>query len=305
MSRIALTIQAGPNTGQRLVFQQSPITFGRQSDRDIVIDLAAVSREHGEIRKQDEHWLVINQSPNGTKVGRKKVGSKGKFLNDGHAIYVGGLKLIHVDLLPVDSGGLEEPQDHVDEERNAEAAVATSSIMKGRGRVFMGIGIFWAFLLGLVIFLTMTSPGDNDDENLTRLTEQEIRAVVEAPLDRQSSDERRMNHSLGEAQRYFALSKTQPQALYEAYVHYRLAQSYAPEGKLADPIDQVRAREVSNQLADRVVELYETAIQNQRSGRYADAEKSWRELVDLFEDTESPIFENAQKHLRQARRHTR
>ena len=66
-------------------------TLGRESDNDIVLDEAAVSRKHAEIITNESGYHLRDlDSTNGTFVNRQKVGEGQHLLNHGDVIRLGG-----------------------------------------------------------------------------------------------------------------------------------------------------------------------------------------------------------------------
>lgn len=60
---IKLTIKSGPQAGTILDFDKESVAVGRGPENDIVLSLdAKVSRQHGEFRRSEEGWKVVNLS---------------------------------------------------------------------------------------------------------------------------------------------------------------------------------------------------------------------------------------------------
>jgi hypothetical protein len=80
-----------PN-GDRIECGEDPVTIGRLAECDIPLADANVSRRHAEVRRQDDHFVVVDLgSTNGTRVNG--AGVKERALNDGDEITVGSTTL--------------------------------------------------------------------------------------------------------------------------------------------------------------------------------------------------------------------
>lgn len=303
MSRIRITIAAGSSAGQQFIFEQERVTFGRAADNDVVIDLDAVSREHGELVFENGRWWLHNHSSNPTKLGKRRVKSRPRPITGFQSIDVGGLPLMKVEANPAPSPAVDEPDT---EEEQATPETDAGSRTMGKAKVWGGIAAFWVVLLALVAVLTTLDTGGETDTGPQRLTEREIENEIEAPIPSEPENERRMNALLDEARRYYSLIGSDRGALFEAYRHYRQAKAHAPDQQLPDPIDDIRYREVVQQLRTAITEKYQRAFRDFESGRYLSAERDLRDLTNtLYPDSDSRIFRNAQELLRAARRESR
>ena len=88
----------GPGAGRRAVFTEAPVTFGRESDNALIVPDKIISRRHGEFRLDKDGWLLVNLSPNGTKVGRNLVTDKPRRLRDRDVVSVGDQPLFKVGI---------------------------------------------------------------------------------------------------------------------------------------------------------------------------------------------------------------
>lgn len=304
MSRIRITVAAGSSAGQQFIFEQDRVTFGRSPENDVVIDLDAVSREHGELVFENGRWWLRNHSTNPTTLGKRRVKSKPRPFSGLQSVHVGGLQLMKVEADPAPAPLANDGNDP--EEGEASDAADANEPRKGRAKVWGGIAAFWVVLLALVALLTTLDTGGEADPGIQRLTERQIDNAIDSPIPSEPANERRMNAQVEEARRYFSLIDSDRGALYEAYRNYRQAKAHAPEQQLPQPIDDIRYREVVNRLSTAVTEKYEQAFRDYQSGKYLAAERALRDLTNtLYPDSDSRIFQNAQKLLRAARRESR
>ncbi len=303
MSRIRITVAAGSSAGQQFIFEQERVTFGRSADNDVVIDLDAVSREHGELVLENGQWFLHNHSANPTTLGKRRVKAKPRPFTGLQSVRVGGLPLMRVEANPAPLPAADEAE-HDDEDASPEADAGSRRI--GKAKVWGGIAAFWVVLLALVAVLTTLDTGGETDPGLQRLTQREIENEIESPIRPAPENERRMNALLIEARRYFSLIDSDRGALYEAYRHYRQAKAHAPDQQLPQPIDDIRYREVVERLSSAVTTKYQQAFRDFQSGKHLAAERDLRDLTNtLYPDSDSRTFRSAQELLRAARRESR
>ena len=302
MSRVRITLAAGGSAGQQMIFDPPRVTFGRSGDSDIVFDLEAVSRRHGELVFEHGKWMLHNHSPNGTKVGRRTVKSKPKPVTGLKTIRVGSLPLMRVEVDPAVPVAAEEAAD----EPGDGGAAASGSKGSARLKIWLGIAAFWVVLLGLVMVLSTLNPGgDADADDVERLSRQRIETLITRPVETEAVNERRRNAALARARRHYGLIGSDPGALFACYEAYRQAKALSENATLPEAIDELRYREVESRLLEEVTERYEAAYTDYRSGRYLAAERAWRELAQLYPNPDSVIFDNAQAFLRASRQRSR
>jgi serine phosphatase RsbU (regulator of sigma subunit)/pSer/pThr/pTyr-binding forkhead associated (FHA) protein len=83
----------GPDANQLVKFEQAKLVMGRHPDCDLVLDTAAVSRQHAQILHDGDHyWLEDLHSRNGTFVNGKQIQSRHPLI-DGDRLKVGELLL--------------------------------------------------------------------------------------------------------------------------------------------------------------------------------------------------------------------
>ena len=86
-----LIVQGGPNSGMTIPLLEGPITLGRRSDNDAVVDESTVSRRHALIMKTVAGFILrdLNTS-NGTFVNRERIGQGEYLLRHGDRICLAG-----------------------------------------------------------------------------------------------------------------------------------------------------------------------------------------------------------------------
>ena len=85
-----LIVEGGPNHGATIALSPGTTTLGRQTDRDVVLDDAAASREHVLIVASDgDYHLRDLSSTNGTFLNRHRIGEGDHPLKHGDVLYFG------------------------------------------------------------------------------------------------------------------------------------------------------------------------------------------------------------------------
>jgi sigma-B regulation protein RsbU (phosphoserine phosphatase) len=87
-------IQSGPRRGKRLRINRDRLVIGRHPGCDIVLESAAVSRQHAEVSRIDGGiWLTDLCSRNGTAVNGRQITERHR-LQEGDEVVVGDLRLL-------------------------------------------------------------------------------------------------------------------------------------------------------------------------------------------------------------------
>ena len=88
-----LVVQRGPNAGSRYLLDQELVRLGRHPEADILLDDVTVSRQHAEIRRTPEGYVVTDAgSLNGTYLNRKRV--EEALLRNADELQVGRFRLV-------------------------------------------------------------------------------------------------------------------------------------------------------------------------------------------------------------------
>src|SRR3984893_2358586 len=88
-----LVVKRGPNSGSRLLLDQTTTYPGRHPGSDIFLDDVTVSRRHAEFRREDDEFKIVDVgSLNGTYVNREAVESAG--LRNGDEVQIGKFRLV-------------------------------------------------------------------------------------------------------------------------------------------------------------------------------------------------------------------
>ena len=86
-----LLVRGGPNSGAIVALAGGPITIGRRSDNDVVVDETTVSRRHSLIMETPDGYVVRDlNTTNGTYVNQNRLDQAERVLHHGDQIRLGG-----------------------------------------------------------------------------------------------------------------------------------------------------------------------------------------------------------------------
>lgn len=89
-----LVVARGPQAGRQITLSRSPVQLGRSSGCHVVLDDVTVSRQHAEITRDDDQYVVTDLgSLNGTYVNRSPV-ERTAVLKDGDELWIGIFRLV-------------------------------------------------------------------------------------------------------------------------------------------------------------------------------------------------------------------
>jgi hypothetical protein len=304
---IQLQIRAGNSTGKRLLFQESPITFGRDGDNHLVVDLPTVSRHHGELQCDADRWFLVNLSANGTQLGKNRVTGKRRELSDGQVVSIGDQAVFEISLGPAVSGSAEvEPGAQPGAGTDGQGAEVSGNALSGRAKLWIGIGVYLLVMLGGVIFFsTLDRDGQGDGlQGLGRLTIAHIRDDLASSLDRRVPDARQLKANLDDAVEQLALEGSEPDALYRAHQAYQRAASFLGQSDFANPLHQRQSLEVEQRLAEQIMHRYQRALDLGQSGQMHEASDAYAGLLAFYPaPTDSVVVQNVQEHWAEVRKH--
>lgn len=315
---LEITITAGPTAGQRVRVNQSPATFGRGMDNPLVVDLTTVSRVHGELRYEDDRWVVANLSKNGTQLNNRSIGRKPRPLRDGDQIVVGNQPVMAVALREGDGEGptVTVTGDAGSGDVGTANAAPPNPGISARTKLWLAIIGFWVAVFGVAFFV---SSGADSREVRTGpavpvLTDRQIAEAVRAPLPAQEASPRTAAQHFDEAEAFYGMVNADPQNVFRALYAYKTALSYTygddftddrddwggkPPAELA--IAQKRYGQLEAQLIDDVQRLYKDAHGKLMDRRYGEARLGFEKVFRLYNDPQNPIYKNALKQRDLAR----
>lgn len=289
MSTLQVHITAGPQAGTRLQLNQSPVTFGRAAENTLVLDLAVISRQHGElVLNEDGQWVLINHSANVTRVGRKKAAKKPVPLADGVSINIGDTEVFRVHLTPTanepDAALSGSPTAYEDEPAPQPTERAAGAGLKGRSKLWIGIGI-WIGLLILGAAALKLGLDDGADapktsgiwipgSNMTDLQGPEagrvaVKRLLGEPLPTEDPNASLYDKHITDARR---ASDGGNRSLFETYSSYQLAISYAQDPNNAlESLDQIKYDNALTELAEVIHDGYINGYLLYTEGDYGNA----------------------------------
>ncbi len=275
--------------GRRDVFAASPIVFGRDPDSHVMLTGRFVSRQHGELRWEKDRWRLYVQSSNGAEINGKRVGRKGRDINDQDLVSIGQEPMFQIRFSAAPVG---EPPSQ--DEPTAEASIDVPG--KKRNRLWIGIGIYGLAVVGLFIFLATLKKGPGDGVRAAQsLTHERIEmAIRNQPLPNLPKDDRAAQTALTDARTWVNRMEVSHGRMYETYMAYRWALAHLGRNDFEDSRDQLKFLNVQDQLINRVQKLYDEAYARLKSGDYREANESFRLLTQVYPDSSSVIHDNAE-----------
>ncbi len=166
-----------------------------------------------------------------------------------------------------------------DSEEDVEASGDDSGSKRFK-KFAVGIGIYFAAMLGLFVFLASRGSSDAGGAGQAppRIPADEIeRILIDKTYDRQA-DPVRAAQMLSEAEQYFRRRNDEPGNLYRAVKAYKLHMAYRQVANFQRYIHQAHYNQALEQLKNRVLELYDEAYVKTRRGRWAEAQQAWEML---------------------------
>ncbi|MEM9418892.1 MAG: FHA domain-containing protein [Planctomycetota bacterium] len=313
---LEITITAGPTAGQRVRVNNSPATFGRGMDNALVIDLQTVSRVHGELRYEDDRWVVANLSKNGTRLNSRAIGRKPRPLRDNDQIVVGNQPVLTVALREGDGDG---PTVNVQPDANdvgtANAAPPRPG-MSPRTKLWLAILGFWVAVFSVAFFVSSgaDSNAPRTGPSVPMLTDQAIAEAIRAPLPKQEASPRTAAKHFDEAEAYYGMINADPQNAFRALFSYKTALSYAYSDDFTDDRDdwggkpaaelglaQKNYIKLETELIKDVQRLYKDAHGKLMDRRHSEAKLAFEKVFKLYNDPQNPIYKNALKQRDLAR----
>ncbi|MBB6428268.1 FHA domain-containing protein [Algisphaera agarilytica] len=312
---LEITITAGPSAGQRVRVNHSPATFGRGMDNALVIDLQTVSRVHGEIRYEDDRWVVANLSKNGTRLNRRVIGRKPRPLSDNDQIVVGNQPVMTVALREGEGDGPTVAAAETKDVGTANAAPPRPG-MSPRTKLWLAILGFWVTVFGVAFFVSSgaDSGATRTGPSVPMLTDQEIAKAIRAPLPKQEASPRTAANHFDEAEAFYGMINADPQNAFRALFAYKTALSFAYSDDFIDDRDDWGGKPVADlavaqknyieleaQLIDDVQRLYKDAHGKLMDRRHGEAKLAFEKVFKLYNDPQNPIYKNALKQRDLAR----
>lgn len=295
---IQVTIQFGPQAGREITMQTSPIVFGRDASCHLAFDQQNLSREHGELRFEQQQWILINRSTNGTTVNRKKIKDAAHVLAVDDTIKVGKTALFSVVPSFVVPAGEDAP---------GQAKTAGLSFkLSPKLAMWAGIGGLWVLVLLAIILAQFNDQlggsSASDNTNLVELSPEAIRYEIITPVELRVADDREVVQYLRGAKELWEARDTEIDGLYRAYEAFRNAIAFTDDGLLDTPLDQRIYQVAQEQLIAQVAEQYRQAVLLFQQGDYERAERAFNDLREAYPaPRDSQVKRNLEQYIDESR----
>lgn len=285
---LEVTVTAGRTTGTQLLLHQSSATFGRSPDAAVPLDLATASREHGTFERRDGRWFVVNHSPNGLRLGGRKIRKRPAPIREHDEIVIGDQ---HVMTLRLRHPGQTDDAPDPLAEGAADPVHADKGGRITRTKLLAGIVIFWVLLFGVLLvlrpmFSQPTASNGLTGLPVTPLTDADIQRIIRTPLPDQAVNDLRASEAIREAQNQYALRDLKKDAPYRAMAAYKKALAYSPDTGFADPLAERRYLDLQQQLTADAQRRYRDALGKLKSRRFGDAYRALGDLMQRIPDHE-------------------
>jgi pSer/pThr/pTyr-binding forkhead associated (FHA) protein len=311
---LQIHILAGPQAGARLQLNQSPVTFGRSGDCTLILDLPVVSRLHGELQADEQgHWVLVNHSSNGTRVGRKKATKKPIPLADDMVITIGDTEVFRVHLTPVSAE--EQAEKAAEQTPDQPDQPAPGARKTDRSKLWIGLGVWFALCILAMIFFATLGGGDDDNGSGPasagfyypgkEIEDMEgdpagitaIRRLLAAPPEYQDPNASRYTSHLDRANQ---AADRGPSGLYDAYRQYQSAISYTSDrdNPFTDQNDVLRYDRILNELSELIYARYIFAYRAYHNNQYETARDTLDKLrMEYYsnEDPDDPLANHIRK----------
>jgi len=300
MKPITIQMLHGANAGRARAFEQPHITFGRDPQNDVVVEVPLASRRHGELvfDADTEKWQVVNNSANGTTVNGKKVGKKPVTLKSGDTLGVGGEKMFDVAIAePAPATTAAAPQPTAQQTTPSDQPTSGN-----KNKLWVGLGIYF-FVMVIVLFAAFQFVDRSDGRGagaVPELTADQIAAEITEPIER-PYNMREASVALETARQRYELVERDASALFEAYRNFKLAYAYSDGELFSDGLVFREYKKCEQDLIDMVTQTYSLGYAQLRSKQWAEAEQTLRKLLRVYPDNDSRIHRNVIRQLRLAR----
>ncbi|WP_432797009.1 FHA domain-containing protein [Poriferisphaera sp. WC338] len=274
---VQIHVLAGAQAGRTFTLQQSAFTFGRTPDNTICLDLETVSRQHGEIKIENNHWTLHNHSANGTIVNKKRVTKKSYKLGDQNTIIIGDQRMFEITCDPIISdataSNIQDDAETPDKQGN-----------KRRFKIYAILGaIYMAIILGLFMLLSsMSSSPSSSIADIQSISPALIAKEIQEPLAKRVPDARLLQRALDTAQEQLALRDTEPDALYKAHVAFKQALSYATDSRLSDPFMNRLQQQTREDFTGILSQQIQSAHDHLKAKEYRAAAAAYQRIAEMY-----------------------
>ena len=309
MKTLVIQWRCGPAQGRTVTFTQPVVTFGREAGSSLLIPESYVSRRHGEIRQQDDGWVLVNLSPNGTRVNRHLVKDQAHKLSAGDIIRIGDIEVFEVSFIEKPTAAIAGRDSWGATSHGSTTAQASGKpSLSRRTKLWVGLIVWWVVMLsGFVFFLTLDNkPDATHQDTIQVLSSQQIQEILTkrwAPQPPSAVDYRR---HIEEGRSLAGSLQASRSNLYKAFREYQSALSVAENRRFEDDLDQLTFESLQTQIVEQTQERYRQAYARLRAGQFHTAATEFSRLADdlyhLFRlERQNLLVENVQSFEKDAR----
>jgi pSer/pThr/pTyr-binding forkhead associated (FHA) protein len=294
MDSIQIQLMSGAGAGRRTTYSEPTITFGRDAQCTVVIEDEFASRQHGQICFEQDQWVLKNLSANGTRLNRKQVKDKPIAIKSGDTVSIGKTKVFNITLL-ADAAPLEETGE-AGELAQIETDAEEKRIAARRMKLWIGIGVYAAAMLGLFVFLKFNSMGTGPAvvQMPPQLSAEQIAADIRTELVRVESTSK-AQQSRGAAEMLFPHRNEGLKMLFQIHEYYREALAYSKKSQFDNPTTDINFRTVRRALIKAVIKKYDHAYNKLGQNDYRNAAIEFAEIIEFYRDDESRLRKNVER----------
>jgi hypothetical protein len=304
MAHPTLEIQllSGPGAGRRASFAAPPISFGRDADNSLVVADAVVSRHHGELRVENDAWVLVNLSPNGTKIGRKLVTNKPRALHDRDVIAIGDQSFFQIALQAPTPGPAPDPPGAGAKNSAAATPVPAKAPLSKRSKLWLWISVYLGVCLIVLVvvaqFVAHVTPKVESAQTAILSDEaiaEEIRKVPSGDLNPALAQQR-----LIDARDLVSQAVENPKLLFKCYHGFQDALAALRRRDFAgyDDAAQLSYAMIQDRLTKTVCDAYHRACTLQSAEASADA---FLYVTQVYPDSYSTIYRHATSQCQAAK----
>jgi len=305
MPQIAeLVFLEGPQAGESVRLVQGTLRVGRSADCDIRVEDEFASRHHADVIAQDEGFVYVNRSPNGTRVNGRNVSKR--LLRDGDVIEIGSAArlrfVVHaqpkavIGHAPSSEDALGDLlADDTVEQQPPRPRERRSLWMSPK--VLVGLGAYFVGLVALAIWLARGGLRGTEP-TVAFLTSEQVRNMLTAedPPSPRALNRLQAREWLDKANRLANTALREPRHLFACYYSYRESLWRSGRRQLDAFDDQERFTQVRDALTREVDTMYFAVVTSYRAGRWREAIDRAQRLLSMMADYGTPNLPSFADH---------
>jgi hypothetical protein len=286
MNGLQVQILTGEDAGKTVLLTDAPVSFGRNVDNALVVDLPEMSRQHGRFEwdAQDDRWYLVNLSDNGTRLDRRLVRAKPRAMAEEHVVTVGETEVFRVTVAGAPANAPPPPVEPEDD------PAAASREDKPRTKLWVGLGVYVLLMLLAIIIFSIVQQEDDpgvQTEGIRPVTADQIDDAIRQPLDPIDSGDRGFQEAVEQARRLFAAAPEQLAGSRElpiVYRQYRQALAHSQRSYFLNEADERRWRQVQDLMVQELTRQNDRAYQLLQSQAYPQAVRAYEQLLDYYDE---------------------